>query len=106
MGKYMIQFSYTGEGVKGLLKEGGTKRREVVEQLVKGLGGKVEAMYWSFGEHDGIVIVDAPDNTRVAAASLAVSASGAARIQTTVLLTAEEVDQVAKITVNYRPPSG
>ena len=55
--------SYTGEGLKGLLKDGGTKRREVVvEQLAKSLGGKLEAFYYAFGDDDLFVIFDLPDN--------------------------------------------
>ena len=39
-----------------------------------------------------------------AAGSLAAAASGAVKVKTVVLLTPEEVDQVAKMTVEYRPP--
>ena len=42
MVKYLVQFSYTGEGLKGLLKEGGSKRREATRQLVESLGGKLD----------------------------------------------------------------
>jgi uncharacterized protein with GYD domain len=104
MPKYLIQGSYTTDGLKGLLKEGGTKRREVVEQLLKSLGGTVEAFYFAFGDNDVYVISDLPDNVSQAAVMLTVNASGAAKAKTTVLLTPEEVDQATQITVNYRPP--
>ena len=39
MPKYLFQASYTSEGVKGLLKEGDTRRRQVIEDLTKGMGG-------------------------------------------------------------------
>lgn len=104
MPKYLLQVNYTVEGAKGVLKDGGTARREVVEKLVKGLGGKVESFYFCFGKYDVVVIVDAPDNIAIAAASMTVGASGAAEVQTTTLLTAEEVDQIGKRTVNYTPP--
>jgi len=39
MPKYLFHGSYTAEGVKGLLKDGGSKRRAVVEQLIKDQGG-------------------------------------------------------------------
>jgi uncharacterized protein with GYD domain len=102
--KYLFQASYTTEGLKGLLKDGGSKRREVVEQLTKALGGRVEAFYFAFGDDDVYIITDVPDNVTTAAVSLTVNASGAAKVKTTVLLTAEEVDQATKMTVNYRPP--
>ena len=104
MPKYLFQASYTVEGVKGLLKDGGTGRRAAIEQTIKGLGGKLEAVYFAFGQDDVFVIVDAPDNMSVAAVSLAVTASGAANVRTTVLLTPEEMDQATKKTVSYRPP--
>jgi uncharacterized protein with GYD domain len=46
MPKYMVQASYVGEGLKGLLKEGGTKRREEVAQVIEGMGGKLESFYY------------------------------------------------------------
>ena len=104
MPKYLFQASYTTDGLKGLIKDGGSKRREVVEQLTKALGGRVEAFYFAFGDDDVYVISDVPDNVTVTAISLAVNASGAVKAKTTVLLTPEEVDQAAKMTVNYRPP--
>ena len=104
MPKYLFQCSYTTEGLKGLLKDGGSKRREVVEQLLKAHGATLEAFYFALGDDDVIIISDAPDNVGVTAISLAVNASGAIKVKTTVLLTPAEVDQAAKMTVNYRPP--
>ena len=104
MPKYLIQASYTQEGVKGLLKDGGSKRRRVVDEGVKALGGKMESFYYGFGDKDVYVIVDAPDNVSVAALSLTVCASGGAETKTTVLLTPEEVDAAAKKSVSYSAP--
>jgi uncharacterized protein with GYD domain len=104
MPKYLVQASYTQEGTRGLLKDGGTKRRAVVEQLITQLGGKLEGFYFGFGDADAVVIVDAPDNVTAVALSLAVNASGAVTLKTVPLLTPEEVDQATKKTVNYRAP--
>jgi uncharacterized protein with GYD domain len=57
MAKYLLEASYTTEGLKGVLKDGGTKRRAAAEETVRGLGGKVEAFYFAFGDHDAYVIV-------------------------------------------------
>jgi len=86
------------------LKEGGTKRREAVEQLIGSLGGTVESMHFAFGDNDFFVIIDAPDNVKVAAGSLIVSSTGAVSAKVTVLLTPEELDEVSGISVDYRPP--
>jgi uncharacterized protein with GYD domain len=106
MPKYLTVVSYTAEGTKGLLKEGGTARRAVVEKMMKSLGGKLESFYFAFGDDDVFVITEAPDNVTAAAVSLAVSASGAVRSKTVVLLTPEEIDQASKKTVEFRPPGG
>jgi uncharacterized protein with GYD domain len=104
MPKYLITASYTPEGVKGVLKDGGTKRRQAAEAAIKSVGGRMDAFYFAFGDHDAILIVDAPDNASVASASLAINASGAVQTKTTVLLTPEEVDQATKKTATYQPP--
>jgi uncharacterized protein with GYD domain len=104
MPKYLFEVSYTTEGAKGLLKEGGSKRRAAVEKTLSGLGAKVEAFYYALGKYDAYLIVDAPDNVSVAAISLAVSAAVEEKIKTTVLMTTQEIDAAAKKTVDYRPP--
>ena len=104
MPKYLIQGSYSEQGLKGLLKEGGSKRREAVEQSTKGMGGRLEAFYYAFGSDDFVIIVDVPSNVDAAALSLAVNASGAVESRITVLIMPEEVDQATKKTVDYRPP--
>jgi uncharacterized protein with GYD domain len=104
MPKYLVQANYVGEGLKGLLKEGGSSRRAAVEKLFGSVGGKVEAFYYAFGETDLFVIADAPDNVTAAALSLIVNAAGTATAKVTVLLTAEEIDAATKKTATYRPP--
>ena len=104
MAKYLLTASYTADGVKGLMKDGGSKRQQAAEAAVKSVGGRMEAFYFAFGEHDAIVLVDAPDNASVAAASMAINASGAVQTKTIVLLTPEEVDQATKKTTTYQPP--
>jgi len=104
MPKYLLKVSYTAEGVKGVLKDGGSARRRAAETAVKSTGGSLEAMYFAFGDDDVYCIIDAPDNVSVAAASMAIGASGLVKPTTVVLLTAEEVDQAAKKSVAYTPP--
>jgi uncharacterized protein with GYD domain len=102
--KYLLEVNYSVEGVKGVLKEGGSSRRSVVEELVKGMGGKLESFYYAFGKDDVYVIVEMPDDESVAAVSLAVGAAGGASIVTTVLVEPETIDAAAKRSVGYRPP--
>jgi uncharacterized protein with GYD domain len=102
MAKYMISGSYTVEGIKGVIKEGGTGRRKAVEDAVKAMGGRLEAFYFAFGENDVIGIADVPDNITAATFSMGVAATGTVRTKTTVLLTPEEVDQAAKKVMSFR----
>ncbi|MFD0057001.1 GYD domain-containing protein [Streptomyces sp. CA-100214] len=104
MPKYLIQATYTHEGTKGLLKEGASGRRAAVEQVVTGLGGRVEAMYFAFGESDVVIIVDFPDPISMAAVSLTVKASGALHTRATPLLTLDEIDEAARRQVAFRAP--
>ena len=104
MPKYLTQVKFVGEGVKGLLKDGGTKRRAVVEKLFKSMGGTIEAYYFAFGDTDLYIIGDFPDHATVAATIRTVTSTGTVTCKTTVLLTPEELDQTAKKTPTYSPP--
>ncbi|MFJ6837300.1 GYD domain-containing protein [Streptomyces sp. NPDC091209] len=104
MPKFLIQATYTHEGAKGLLEEGASGRRAAVEQVVTGLGGTVEAMYFAFGEDDIVLVVDLPDPISMAAAGLTVKASGGLRTRATLLLTLDEVDEAARRQVAFRAP--
>ena len=104
MAKFLVQASYTAEGAKGLIKEGGSGRRTAVQKLIESMGGKIEAFYFAYGEHDAYVITDLPDAASGLALSLAVNASGVVRLSTVPLITVEEMDAAAKKSVAYRPP--
>jgi uncharacterized protein with GYD domain len=105
MSKYLFHGSYTESGLKGLLKEGGSRRREVAEQLFRSLGGKLEAYYFAFGDNDFYVIADLPNNVSSAAGSLVVNASGAIKVKTVVLLTPEEIDAAVNQSVEFSAPA-
>jgi len=100
----MIHANYVGDGIRGLLKEGGTSRRAAAEKAVASLGGKLEAFYYAFGDTDVYAIVDVPDNPTMAAVALGINATGAVTLKTTVLLTPEEMDAATRSTPSYRAP--
>jgi uncharacterized protein with GYD domain len=104
MAKYLISASYSPDGVKGVLKGGGTARVDAVRTMIEGLGGKLESFYFAFGSVDVYATADLPDNVTAAAIGLAVSSSGLTAASTTVLLTPEEIDRAAKLQVSYAPP--
>ena len=104
MANYLVIASYSPDGVKGLLKNGGTARVDAVHKSIEGLGGKVQSFYFAFGADVAYVIAELPDNIAAAALGLAVSATGLTSVKTVVLLTPAEIDEAAKRQVTYSPP--
>jgi uncharacterized protein with GYD domain len=104
MPKYMVQSTYTAEGAKGMLKVGGTARRKAVETLLASLGGRLESMYFTFGDEDSVIVMDLPDHVSAAAVSLAVTSSGTIRCRTTVLMSPEDIDEATKREIHFHPP--
>lgn len=105
MPKYLLQASYSAEGLKGLAKDTASGRKAAVAEAVESVKGRVEAFYFAFGAEDVIAICDFPDNVAAAAVALSISSSGMVRdARTTPLLTPEDVDQALKKSVTYKPP--
>jgi uncharacterized protein with GYD domain len=104
MPKYLMEGSYTLDGVKGVQSAGGTSRRDAVAKLAESAGGSLESFYFAFGDRDVYSILDLPDNESATAVALAANAAGGVALRTVVLLTPEEVDAAADRTVDYRPP--
>ena len=104
MAKYLFQGNYVGDGIKGLVKEGGSNRVTAVKEALESLGGKLECFYYAFGEYDYFIIADLPDNVTAATVSLKVSASGLLKPRTVVLITPQEMDEAANKSYAFRPP--
>jgi uncharacterized protein with GYD domain len=104
MPRYLIEGSYTDDGTKGLVQEGGSRRRDTVAKMMEGMGGTLEAFYYTFGNRDVIAIYSAPDDVSALALSMAVNQSGKVTVTTHPLLSVEDVDRAAKKSVGYRPP--
>ena len=102
MAKYLVTGSYTSEGLKGLLKDGGSARRKAVEEAVSSMGGRLEAYYFAFGDNDVVTIIDVPDHVTAAALAIGISSTGTVGAKTTVLLTPEEIDEATKKTLSFR----
>ena len=103
MTRFMWTGSYTIDGSKGVIAEGGSSRRAMVEKMLASMGGKLECFYFAFGNDDIIIIGEVPDNASGAAIGLTVAASGGAHGRVTILLTPAEIDAAAKMSPAYRP---
>ena len=104
MPTYMIKASYTAEGTRGLLKDGGTGRRDAIEGLIASRGGSLKGFYYAFGDDDLYIIADLPGNADLVAVSLAINASGGAKVKSNTLLDASEIDEAVQKITRYRPP--
>lgn len=104
MPTFLWQASYTQDGIKGLMKDGGTKRHAAIKEMTEKAGGKLLAMYFAYGESDVIGIAEFPDKATALALSMAVNASGVVRFRSTELISPAEVDAAAKKSIAYRPP--
>ena len=107
MSKYLIKASYSPEGIKGVMAKGGTARVDAIKKLAAGVGGSLESCYFAFGGDDLYAVVDAPSHEAMAAIAGTVTGTGAlSNYQTVVLLTADQIDAAANVTVDYTPPGG
>jgi uncharacterized protein with GYD domain len=104
MPKYLFYGSYSTEGYREIMKEGGSSRIEAAKQALGSVGGSLEAFYFSFGEYDFYIIVDLPDDVTTTAVTLAGNSSGMFNIHSVSLLTHEELDEAVELNVDFRPP--
>jgi uncharacterized protein with GYD domain len=104
MPKYLIEGTYTHEGLKGLISDKASGRVAAIQKAVQSLGGRLDQIYYTFGDNDVILIVDVPDNTSAAAFAITAASSGLVQVKTTPLLSVEEVDSAVGKNVQYRAP--
>ncbi|RKN49576.1 GYD domain-containing protein [Micromonospora endolithica] len=104
--KFLVTAKYTTEGIRGVGKEGGTVRAEVIRALIENAGGQVEALYFAFGEFDLYILCDLPDHVTAAAVGVGSRAAGGVDATVVTLLTPEEIDTAARTPVMYQPPGG
>lgn len=104
MTKYLFEANYVGEGIKGLMREGGTKRRDALVDALKSVGGSLECFYYAFGDIDVLGVFEVPDDAGAAALSLMINSTGNVNVRLKPLLTVEDIDEAAKKTPSYRAP--
>jgi uncharacterized protein with GYD domain len=82
-------------------------RGAVAAETAESLGGKLHGIWWAFGEHDGVFLLEAPDNVAVVALAMAVGASGQVSTETTALLDMNEAQDAMRraATATFRPPN-
>jgi len=103
--KYLLKISYNTDGLKAVMKQGGSARQAAATEVIQSVGGTLESFYFAFGPTDAYVIADLPDNVTATALAATVGSSGSfSKVETVVLLTPAEIDEAIKKSVTYRPP--
>ncbi len=108
MPKYVSFFSYSSETWERMISAPGD-RTAALRQVLDSVGGSLDAMYWMFGDYDGMVIIDVPDSVTAAAVSVAAGSSGAFKhLETHELFTQEQLGETLARARNttqvYQPP--
>ncbi len=105
MPHYLFRFRQTPETWAKLIVNP-EDRRAAISEVVESLGGKLHGYWYAFGSDDGYVLTEAPDNVTVAALSTLIASTGALELETTVLISVEEMlEALAKAkALQYRPP--
>ena len=104
MARYMFKVAYSKEGMQGVIKEGAASRQTFIEKMAAEMGGSISSFDFAFGDTDVYVIAEMPDHVTAASVATAVAASGAASIETVVLLSADDVDRAIGKHAPYRAP--
>ena len=108
MARYVTFFSYTGEAAARMV-ERPADRAAAARGVIEAAGGRLEAFYWMFGDHDGLAIYEVPDAVTAGAVALAVTGTGMVRdLVTHQLLDSQEalsaLERAAGLSPSYRPP--
>lgn len=108
MPKYLFLGGYTSEAWAKMIDNPGT-REAAVKKLAESLGAKLDQFFWSFGEDDFVVIVDAPDDLAAGAFAVGAGSSGSLRnVRTIKLITMEEsrklLEKAKAAKTAYVPP--
>jgi len=104
MPKFLVEASYTAEGLKGLQKDKAEGRTNALKNALRSVDGQLECIYWCLGEKDVVLIADLPNIGAAAALASTACASGLVRTKTTQLLSASELDAALQKQVDYRAP--
>ena len=107
---YLFQVSYTADAIKAMIAKP-SDRKAAATKMVEASGGTLHHLFFSFGPHDVVALIEAPDDKSMVAAAMVIGGSGvASNVMTTKLITAEEameaMGMAAKTAASYTPPQG
>jgi len=107
MPKYLALFSYSDEAMAAMIQNP-TDREPAVQRVLESAGARLESLYWMFGAHDGIAVVEAPDSLTMAAISAAIRSTGTVRSETHELFSTADIRQILETArhaqASFTPP--
>lgn len=80
MATYIMLANFTDQGIRNVKDT--TRRADAFKDLAKDAGATVTDIYWTLGQFDVVVIIDAPDDAVMTGLGLALGKSGNVRTQT------------------------
>ena len=96
MATFITTIKFTQQGIKDI--DHSTKRASIFKAEAKKLGAKVKDIFWTLGDHDGVLLFEAPDDETATAVILHLGAMGNVHTSTCRAYTAAEMEKiVAKV---------
>jgi uncharacterized protein with GYD domain len=92
MATFITSVKFTQQGVKDI--DHTTKRAAIFKSEAKKLGAKVKEIYWTLGDYDGLLILEAPNEETATAVILHLGAMGNVHTSTRRAFTASEMDEI------------
>ncbi len=110
MAYYLYQLSYSQDAIKAMVASP-SDREAAARKLIEALGGTLHHLFFTFGDHDVICLIEAPEDTVMMACAAAVASAGTVSGSSTVkLMTASDamaaMTLAGKVTGAYKPPHG
>jgi uncharacterized protein with GYD domain len=92
MATYITCIKFTEQGIKGIDQT--TKRAASMKAAAKKMGVKIKDIYWTLGDHDGVLIFQADDDESATAMLLHLASAGNVQTSTLRAFTAAEMDNI------------
>lgn len=92
MATFITTIKFTQQGIKGI--DESTKRAAALKATAKKMGVKVTDIFWTLGDYDGLLILEASDDVTVASLLLHLGAMGNVHTSTVRAFTAAEMDAI------------
>ena len=92
MKTFISTIKFTEQGMKNITAT--CQRAEAFRTVAERMGVKINSLFWTLGEFDGLVVFDAPDEETATALMLNLGSSGNVQTRTVRAYHATEMEQV------------